>query len=58
MTDELADFYGELKDLDLTGKHFAVMGSGDKTTVNTFVKMFLTMKKHSRIAAQLKLLNP
>ena len=31
MTDELADFYGELKDLDLTGKHFAVMGSGDKT---------------------------
>lgn len=31
MTDEIADFYDQLKDLDLTGKHFAVMGSGDKT---------------------------
>lgn len=31
MTDEIADFYEQLKELDLTGKHFAVMGSGDKT---------------------------
>ena len=31
MTDEIADFYEELKKLDLTGKYFAVMGSGDKT---------------------------
>ena len=31
MTDELADFYEELKKLDLSGKYFAVMGSGDKT---------------------------
>ncbi|WP_301050006.1 flavodoxin [Lactobacillus intestinalis] len=31
MTDEIADFYEQLKTLDLSGKHFAVMGSGDKT---------------------------
>lgn len=31
MTDEIADFYEQLKELDLTGKHFVVMGSGDKT---------------------------
>lgn len=31
MTDEIADFYEELKALDLSGKYFAVMGSGDKT---------------------------
>ncbi len=30
MTDELVDFYEQLKGLDLKGKHFAVMGSGDK----------------------------
>ena len=32
MTDEIADFYEELKALDLSGKYFAVMGSGDKTS--------------------------
>lgn len=31
MTDELKDFYDQLLELDLTGKKFAVMGSGDKT---------------------------
>ncbi len=31
MTDEIADFYAQLKDLNLKGKYFAVMGSGDKT---------------------------
>lgn len=31
MTDEIADFYDELKKLNLNGKYFAVMGSGDKT---------------------------
>lgn len=31
MTDELKDFYDQLKEIDLTGKKFAVMGSGDKT---------------------------
>lgn len=30
MTDELQDFYDEMSELDLTGKKFAVMGSGDK----------------------------
>ena len=29
MTDEIADFYEQLKTLDLSGKHFAVMGSGE-----------------------------
>ena len=47
MTDEIADFYDQLKTLDLTGKKFAVMGSGDKTygehfceNVFDFEKMF------------------
>lgn len=31
MTDELKDFYDQLTELDLTGKKFAVMGSGDKS---------------------------
>ena len=31
MTDELKDFYDQLMELDLNGKKFAVMGSGDKT---------------------------
>ncbi|MBD5430306.1 flavodoxin [Lactobacillus sp.] len=31
MTDELKDFYDQLIGLNLTGKKFAVMGSGDKT---------------------------
>lgn len=31
MTDEIADFYDELKNLNLKGKYFAVLGSGDKT---------------------------
>lgn len=31
MTDEVADFYEQLKGLDLTGKQFFVMGSGDKS---------------------------
>lgn len=31
MTDELVDFYEQLKDLNLADKKFAVLGSGDKT---------------------------
>lgn len=30
MTDELADFYDQLSNIDLSDKYFAVMGSGDK----------------------------
>lgn len=30
MTDELADFYDQLGNIDLSDKYFAVMGSGDK----------------------------
>lgn len=31
MTDEVADFYAQLTELDLSGKPFFVMGSGDKS---------------------------
>lgn len=48
MTDEIADFYAQMKDLDLKGKYFAVLGSGDKTygehfceNVFDFEKMFI-----------------
>lgn len=36
MTDELKDFYDQLLTLDLTGKKFAVMGSGDRTYKDHF----------------------
>lgn len=48
MTDELKDFYDQLVTLDLSGKKFAVMGSGDKTykdhyceNVDDFEKAFI-----------------
>ncbi|MBD0889952.1 flavodoxin [Lactobacillus gasseri] len=48
MTDELKDFYDQLITLDLSGKKFAVMGSGDKTykdhyceNVDDFEKEFI-----------------
>lgn len=48
MTDELKDFYDQLVTLDLSGKKFAVMGSGDKTykdhyceNVDDFEKSFI-----------------
>lgn len=48
MTDEISDFYEQLKDVNLTGKKFVVMGSGDKTygehyceNVFDFEKMFI-----------------
>lgn len=36
MTDELKDFYDQLLTLNLTGKKFAVMGSGDRTYKDHF----------------------
>lgn len=36
MTDELKDFYDQLLTLDLTGKKFVVMGSGDRTYKDHF----------------------
>ena len=45
MTDEIADFYEQLKTLDLTGKHFAVMGSGDKTYGEHFCENVFDFKK-------------
>lgn len=48
MIDELKDFYDQLVTLDLSGKKFAVMGSGDKTykdhyceNVDDFEKAFI-----------------
>lgn len=45
MTDELADFYDQLKDLDLSGKKFAVMGSGDKTYGEHFCENVFDFEK-------------
>lgn len=57
MTDELVDFYEQLKQLDLSGKYFAVMGSGDKTykehyceNVFDFEKAFLACGAKELIA--------
>lgn len=45
MTDEIADFYDQLKTLDLTGKKFAVMGSGDKTYGEHFCENVFDFEK-------------
>lgn len=45
MTDEIADFYDQLKDLDLNGKYFAVMGSGDKTYGEHFCENVFDFEK-------------
>ena len=45
MTDELKDFYDQLKQLDLTDKKFAVMGSGDKTYKDHFCENVFDFEK-------------
>lgn len=45
MTDEIADFYDQLKTLNLTGKKFAVMGSGDKTYGEHFCENVFDFEK-------------
>lgn len=45
MTDELSDFYEQLKTLNLTNKYFAVMGSGDKTYGKHFCENVFDFEK-------------
>lgn len=45
MTDELVDFYEQLKDIDLSGKYFAVMGSGDRTYGEHFCENVFDFQK-------------
>ncbi|MDF7638524.1 flavodoxin domain-containing protein [Lactobacillus sp. ESL0791] len=45
MTDDVADFYDQLQELDLTGKFFAVMGSGDKSYGEHFCENVLDFEK-------------
>lgn len=45
MTDEIADFYEDLKQIDLTGKYFAVMGSGDRTYQDHFCENVFDFQK-------------
>lgn len=45
MTDELVDFYEQLKEVDLSGKPFAVMGSGDKTYGEHFCENVFDFEK-------------
>ena len=45
MTDELIDFYDQLKELDLSGKSFAVLGSGDKTYGKHFCENVFDFEK-------------
>ncbi|WP_297819425.1 flavodoxin [uncultured Lactobacillus sp.] len=53
MTDELRDFYDQLMELDLTGKKFAVMGSGDKTYKDHYCEnVFDFQKAFKKIGAQ------
>ncbi|WEV39083.1 flavodoxin [Lactobacillus sp. ESL0680] len=45
MTDDVADFYEQLQELDLSGKYFAVMGSGDKTYNDHFCENVFDFEK-------------
>ncbi|WEV71327.1 flavodoxin [Lactobacillus sp. ESL0785] len=45
MTDDVADFYEQLRELDLSGKYFAVMGSGDKTYNDHFCENVFDFEK-------------
>ncbi|MDO4911995.1 MAG: flavodoxin domain-containing protein [Lactobacillus sp.] len=45
MTDEQQDFYDELAELDLSGKYFAVMGSGDTTYGHAFCQHVFDFEK-------------
>lgn len=45
MTDDVADFYEQLQELDLNGKYFAVMGSGDKTYNDHFCENVFDFEK-------------
>lgn len=52
LPDEIADFYEELKDVDLTGKVFGTFGSGDTfyekfcQSVDDFTEQFLATGAH------------
>lgn len=45
MTDEISDFYEQLKELNLTGKYFAVMGSGDLVYADHFCENVFDFEK-------------
>ncbi|MBA1393226.1 flavodoxin [Lactobacillus sp. XV13L] len=45
MTDEVADFYDQLKELDLSNKYFAVMGSGDMVYADHFCENVFDFEK-------------
>ncbi|RHW49017.1 flavodoxin [Lactobacillus bombicola] len=45
MTDEISDFYEQLKELNLTGKYFAVMGSGDMVYADHFCENVFDFEK-------------
>lgn len=45
MTDELKDFYDQLSELDLNGKKFAVLGSGDKTYTDHYCENVFDFEK-------------
>lgn len=45
MTDDIADFYDQLKDLDLSGKYFTVMGSGDMMYADHFCENVFDFEK-------------
>ncbi|CAM3085991.1 flavodoxin, short chain [Lactobacillus bombicola] len=45
MTDEISDFYEQLKELNLTGKYFAVLGSGDLVYADHFCENVFDFEK-------------
>ncbi|AZA16559.1 MAG: flavodoxin [Lactobacillus delbrueckii subsp. lactis] len=58
MTDEIADFYDQLKELDLTGKSFAVMGSGDKTYKEHYCENVFDFEKAFLACGAKELIHP
>lgn len=53
LPDEIVDFYEDLADLDLSGKIFGVVGSGDTFTIIS-VNQLMNLKHNSPLLVQLK----
>lgn len=58
MTDEVVDFYAQLTGLDLTGKPFFVMGSGDKSYGEHYCETAEDMRKGFEKTGAYEILKP
>lgn len=58
MTDELQDFYDQLVELNLSGKKFAVLGSGDQAYKNHFCENVVDFEKAFKKCGAVEIASP